>query len=96
MRQHAGTALSYLNLFDADAAWRLVHELADVAPAGEAAAVIVKDANPCGAAVGPDLVAAYGMALKGDPQSAFGGIVALGGTVTGALAEAIAAGPRPT
>ena len=30
--QHAGSALSYLNLFDADAAWRLVHELAADAP----------------------------------------------------------------
>ncbi|MHB8594407.1 MAG: bifunctional phosphoribosylaminoimidazolecarboxamide formyltransferase/IMP cyclohydrolase, partial [Acidimicrobiales bacterium] len=50
--QHAGTALSYLNLFDTDAAWRLVHELATP---GEAAVAIIKHANPCGAAVDTDL-----------------------------------------
>ncbi|HLK46341.1 MAG TPA: bifunctional phosphoribosylaminoimidazolecarboxamide formyltransferase/IMP cyclohydrolase PurH, partial [Acidimicrobiales bacterium] len=44
--QHAGTELSYLNLFDADAAWRLAHELA--ADTGSAAAVLVKHANACG------------------------------------------------
>ncbi|MHB1851767.1 MAG: bifunctional phosphoribosylaminoimidazolecarboxamide formyltransferase/IMP cyclohydrolase, partial [Acidimicrobiales bacterium] len=46
--QHAGTALSYLNIFDTDAAWRLVHELAEDAGEG-VCAVIVKHANPCGA-----------------------------------------------
>ena len=50
--QHGGKELSYLNLYDADAAWRLVHELADL---GRAAAVVVKHANPCGAAVADDL-----------------------------------------
>ena len=48
--QHAGTALSYLNLFDADAAWRLVHELAVDAP-GLSAVAIIKHANASGAAV---------------------------------------------
>ena len=51
--QHAGTALSYLNLFDADAAWRLVHELVDDFP-GLAAVAIIKHANAAGAAVGAD------------------------------------------
>jgi phosphoribosylaminoimidazolecarboxamide formyltransferase / IMP cyclohydrolase len=90
--QHGGSALSYLNLFDADAAWRLVHELA--ADSGAAAVAIVKHANPCGAAVAPDLVAAYQRALECDPTSAFGGIVALVGPVTAAVAEAMAAGPQ--
>ncbi|MHB1548141.1 MAG: bifunctional phosphoribosylaminoimidazolecarboxamide formyltransferase/IMP cyclohydrolase [Acidimicrobiales bacterium] len=91
--QHGGKELSYLNLFDTDAAWRLVHE---VVPAGgpAVAVAIVKHANPCGAAVAPTLVEAYERALSADPTSAFGGIVAIGGTVTMAVAEAIAAGPQ--
>ncbi|MDA8313303.1 MAG: bifunctional phosphoribosylaminoimidazolecarboxamide formyltransferase/IMP cyclohydrolase [Actinomycetota bacterium] len=91
--QHAGTALSYLNIFDADAAWRLVHELAEDAGSGTAA-VVVKHANPCGAAVADDLTAAYTRALEGDPVAAFGGIVALRGEVTDEVAEAVAAGPQ--
>jgi phosphoribosylaminoimidazolecarboxamide formyltransferase / IMP cyclohydrolase len=91
--QHGGKELSYLNIFDADAAWRLVHELA---PAGsdDLSVAIIKHANPCGAAVHADLVTAYERALECDPQSAFGGIVAVGGPVTTAVAEAIAAGPQ--
>ena len=95
--QHAGPALSYLNIFDADAAWRLVHELAAdaaAASAGRVAAVVVKHANPCGAAIADDLATAYTGALEGDPVSAFGGIVALGGAVTDEVAEAVAAGPQ--
>ena len=55
---------------------------------------IIKHANPCGAAVDADLVTAYERALECDPQSAFGGIVAIGGPVTPEVAEAIAAGPQ--
>jgi phosphoribosylaminoimidazolecarboxamide formyltransferase / IMP cyclohydrolase len=91
--QHGGKALSYLNIFDADAAWRLVHELAADA-GGTAAVAIIKHANPCGAAVAADLVTAYERALECDPTSAFGGIVAVGGPVTPAVADAIAAGPQ--
>ena len=69
MVQHGGKALSYLNLFDGDAAWRLVHELAADAGAGGAVAII-KHANPCGAAVAGDLVTAYERALECDLQSA--------------------------
>jgi phosphoribosylaminoimidazolecarboxamide formyltransferase / IMP cyclohydrolase len=83
-RQHGGMALSYLNLFDADAAWRLAHELGD-APC----AVVVKHANPCGVAVAADLGSAYVRAFEADPKSAFGGIVALNGVVDAALAEEI-------
>ena len=89
----AGKELSYLNLFDADAAWRLVHELAGRRRRRAGAVAIIKHANPCGAAVAADLVTAYERALECDPQSAFGGIVAIGGPVTAAVAEAIAAGP---
>ena len=61
MEQHGGNPLSYLNLFDGDAAWRLVHELAldgAEAGAGDAAVAIIKHANPCGAAVAGNLVTA--------------------------------------
>ena len=90
--QYGGKELSYLNVFDADAAWRLVHELA--AGSTEQAVAIIKHANPCGAALDADLVLAYELALECDPQSAFGGIVAIGGPVTVAVAEAITAGPQ--
>ena len=61
VEQYGGKELSYLNVFDADAAWRLVHEL----PSGpaEQAVAIIKHANPCGAAVAADLVRAYELAL---------------------------------
>ncbi len=92
LQQHGGKELSYLNLFDGDAAWRLVHELAR--DAGRPAVAIIKHANPCGAAVADDLVTAYERALECDVQSAFGGVVAIGGVVTEALADAVAAGPQ--
>jgi phosphoribosylaminoimidazolecarboxamide formyltransferase/IMP cyclohydrolase len=72
IEQHSGLALSYLNLFDADAAWRCVHDLGD-----EPAAVVVKHANPCGVAVGGTLADAYQRAYDCDSRSAFGGIVAV-------------------
>ncbi len=90
--QYGGKELSYLNVFDTDAAWRLVHELPS--DPAEQAVAIIKHANPCGAALDADLVRAYELALECDPQSAFGGIVAIGGRVTPAVAEAIAAGPQ--
>ena len=94
MVQHGGSPLSYLNIFDGDAAWRLVHELAADAGAGQEAVAIIKHANPCGAAVAGTLVTAYERALECDPMSAFGGVVAIGGAVTDEVAEAIAAGPQ--
>lgn len=75
IEQFSGVALSYLNLFDADAAWRLAHELGDLS--STAAAAIIKHANPCGAALAPDLATAYQHAFECDPRSAFGGIVAV-------------------
>jgi len=91
--QHAGSALSYLNLFDADAAWRLVHELRSDWP-GFSAVAIMKHANASGAALGSSLADAFAKALAADPQSAFGGIVAIDGVVDVALAELIAGGPQ--
>ncbi len=73
--QHGGMALSYLNIFDADAAWALVHDLG--AMSGGPAAAIIKHANPCGAAVADELASAYQRAFECDERSAFGGIVAL-------------------
>jgi len=82
-----GKELSFNNLHDVDAARSV---LADVSGMGApASAVIVKHANPCGAAVGEDIAAAYRGALASDPTSAFGGIVALGGEVDGGLAREI-------
>jgi phosphoribosylaminoimidazolecarboxamide formyltransferase/IMP cyclohydrolase len=83
--QHGGKEMSYLNVYDADAAWRLVWSLGP-----RPAAVVIKHANPCGAAVADDIATAYVRAHECDPVSAFGGIVALNRTVTRALAEALA------
>ena len=87
--QHGGVALSYLNLFDADAAWRLAHAFGE-RPTG----VVVKHANPCGVAVADDLATAYERAFDADPKSAFGGVVALNGVVDLALAEDLVANPK--
>lgn len=87
--QHSGIALSFLNLFDADAAWRLVHDLGDVP-----AAAIIKHANPCGAAVDTDITAAYRRAFECDPVSAFGGIVALNRPITKELAQEMTENPK--
>jgi len=89
--QQGGSALSYLNLFDADAAWRLVAELG---VGRDLAVAIIKHANPCGAALASSLAAAYRRALECDPVSAFGGVVALGGPCTLEVAQAVAEGPQ--
>src|ERR687890_2060634 len=81
-----GKEISFNNLYDFDAARTLLADLTDL---GDQAAVIVKHANPCGAAVGESTADAYRKALASDPQSAFGGIVALSGEVDGDLASEI-------
>jgi phosphoribosylaminoimidazolecarboxamide formyltransferase / IMP cyclohydrolase len=86
--QHAGLPLSYLNLFDAAAAWQLVH---DLGPTGAPAVAIIKHANPCGAAVAGDIATAYQLAYECDEKSAFGGIVALNRPVDRATASAMVA-----
>ncbi|MGJ0534708.1 bifunctional phosphoribosylaminoimidazolecarboxamide formyltransferase/IMP cyclohydrolase [Methylocystis sp.] len=73
-RQIQGKQLSYNNVNDTDAAFECV---AEFDPARTSAVVIVKHANPCGVAEGATLVDAYAKALRCDPMSAFGGIVAL-------------------
>jgi phosphoribosylaminoimidazolecarboxamide formyltransferase / IMP cyclohydrolase len=79
-----GKELSYLNLYDAEAAWRLVHRF------DRPTCVIVKHANPCGVATGTDIAEAYTNANACDPVSAFGGIVAVNGEVGADMAEALA------
>ncbi|UFN47624.1 bifunctional phosphoribosylaminoimidazolecarboxamide formyltransferase/IMP cyclohydrolase [Roseomonas sp. OT10] len=83
--QVQGKELSYNNLNDTDAAFEAVAEFE--APA----IVIVKHANPCGVALGGDLAGAWEAALRCDPVSAFGGIVAANRTLDAAAAEKIAA-----
>jgi len=89
LTQHGGLALSYLNIYDADAAWLMAHDLA--ATFGRPAAVIVKHANPCGAAVADTLADAYQRAFECDERSAFGGIVAVTEPLDGATAERMVA-----
>ena len=72
-RQVQGKTLSYNNVNDTDAAFECVSEFD---PARTAAVAIIKHANPCGVAEGASLLEAYEKALRCDPVSAFGGIVA--------------------
>ncbi len=81
--QNQGKELSYNNLNDTDAAFELVSEFNRDAPA----VAIIKHANPCGAAVGGTLKDAYLRALACDPQSAFGGIIAVNCSIDGETAE---------
>jgi phosphoribosylaminoimidazolecarboxamide formyltransferase / IMP cyclohydrolase len=85
-RQLQGRELSYNNINDTDAAYECIGEFD---PARTAACVIVKHANPCGVAEGPDLVSAYRKALACDSTSAFGGIIALNRTLDADAARAI-------
>ncbi|WP_158808494.1 bifunctional phosphoribosylaminoimidazolecarboxamide formyltransferase/IMP cyclohydrolase [Beijerinckia sp. L45] len=86
-RQLQGKSLSYNNVNDTDAAIGLVAEF----PAAHGPAVaIIKHANPCGVATGATFLAAYAAALRCDPVSAFGGIVALNGRLDAATAAEIA------
>ena len=87
--QHSGLALSYLNLYDSDAAWRLAFDLG-----AEPAVAIIKHANPCGVAVAGDLATAYQRALECDERSAFGGIVALNRPVDAATVDRMVNGPQ--
>ncbi len=82
-RQLQGKALSYNNIADADAAWECVKSFPDPA------CVIVKHANPCGVAVGENLLTAYDRAFATDPTSAFGGIIAFNRALDRDTAEAL-------
>ena len=80
---HQGKQLSYNNIMDADGALACVMEF------DEPACVVVKHANPCGVAVGDDLLDVYTRAFNADSLSAFGGIIAFNRTCTRDIAEAI-------
>src|SRR6266436_2195654 len=81
--QIQGKELSYNNIADADAAWECVKTF------DEPACVIVKHANPCGAAIATSLREAYERAFATDPTAAFGGIVAFNRGLDAATAAAV-------
>ncbi|MBQ8828828.1 MAG: bifunctional phosphoribosylaminoimidazolecarboxamide formyltransferase/IMP cyclohydrolase [Burkholderiaceae bacterium] len=81
--QVQGKELSYNNIADSDAAWEAVRSFENPA------CVIIKHANPCGAAIGINATEAYEKAFKCDPTSAFGGIIAFNVEVTAETAEKI-------
>ncbi|XVF46049.1 hypothetical protein PTKIN_Ptkin02bG0256600 [Pterospermum kingtungense] len=88
--QHHGKEMSYNNYIDADAAWNCVSEFRNPT------CVIVKHTNPCGVASRDDILEAYSLAVKADPVSAFGGIVAFNIEVDEALAKEIREFRSPT
>jgi phosphoribosylaminoimidazolecarboxamide formyltransferase/IMP cyclohydrolase len=79
--QLQGKELSYNNLVDLEAAWRLVQEFA------EPTTVIIKHTNPCGVATGATLVESYQHAVEVDPVSAFGSVIAFNRALNGPTAE---------
>ncbi|HHE3620355.1 TPA: bifunctional phosphoribosylaminoimidazolecarboxamide formyltransferase/IMP cyclohydrolase [Pasteurella multocida] len=82
-KQSQGKALSYNNIADTDAALECVKSF------DEPACVIVKHANPCGVALGADILAAYNRAYQTDPTSAFGGIIAFNRELDATTAQTI-------
>ncbi len=76
-----GKEMSYNNYVDADAARRAAYDF------DEPAVAIIKHANPCGIAVGPDVAEAHRKANACDPVSAFGGVIAVNRAVSKAMAE---------
>jgi phosphoribosylaminoimidazolecarboxamide formyltransferase/IMP cyclohydrolase len=78
-----GKQMSYNNFVDGDAAYRTAWDFA------QPAAAIIKHANPCGIAIGDDLLGAYRAAFDTDPISAFGGVVAVNRPVTAEVAQAM-------
>lgn len=81
--QLQGKELSFNNIADTDAALECVKEF------DEPACVIVKHANPCGVAIGENILEAYDRAFKTDPTSAFGGIIAFNRELDATTAQAI-------
>jgi phosphoribosylaminoimidazolecarboxamide formyltransferase/IMP cyclohydrolase len=80
-----GKELSFNNIADTDAAVQCVRQFS------EPTCVIVKHANPCGAASAATLSEAYALAYRTDPTSAFGGIIAFNAELDGRTAAAILA-----
>ncbi len=83
-RKVQGKELSFNNILDLDAAWRLVADIP------EPACVVVKHTNPCGTGIGEGMPEAFARAWACDPLSAFGGIVAFNRRVDAATATALA------
>lgn len=83
--QLQGKELSYINVLDLDAAFRLATAFT------EPAACIVKHTSPCGAATADDITEAYRLAFECDTRSAFGGIIGLNRPVTLGIVEQIRA-----
>ncbi|MCF0254118.1 MAG: bifunctional phosphoribosylaminoimidazolecarboxamide formyltransferase/IMP cyclohydrolase [Duodenibacillus sp.] len=81
--QLQGKELSYNNISDSDAAWEAVRSFATPA------CVIMKHANPCGAAIGVNACEAYTKAFRTDSKSAFGGIIAFNREVDAQTAQEI-------
>ena len=80
-RQLGGKEMSYLNVLDSEAAWKLAWSF------DEPCAVVIKHANPCGLAVATTIEVAYREAHACDPLSAFGGVVALNRATTVEMAR---------
>lgn len=87
---HWGKEMSYNNYLDTDAAYSCVCDFT------EPTCVIVKHTNPCGVASGDDLLEAYRLAVRADPISAFGGIVAFNRVLDEKLAKEIREFRSPT
>ncbi|MGI8948967.1 MAG: bifunctional phosphoribosylaminoimidazolecarboxamide formyltransferase/IMP cyclohydrolase [Ornithinimicrobium sp.] len=79
-----GKAMSYNNWVDTDAAWRAAHDHGD-----QPTVAIIKHANPCGIAVGPDIAQAHARAHACDAVSAYGGVIAANRPVTAELARTV-------
>lgn len=80
---HQGKKLSYNNIMDADAALSCLKEF------NSTACVIVKHANPCGVALGANMLDVYKKAFNADSLSAFGGIIAINQPCDDILAKEI-------
>ena len=78
-----GKALSFNNIVDADAAWRIVSDF------NETTVAVIKHTNPCGLASNPDQKEAYARAFQGDTVSAYGGIVGFNSIVEESTAQAM-------
>jgi len=81
-----GKQMSYNNYVDADAARRAAYDFT------EPCVAIIKHSNPCGIAIGSDIADAHAKANACDPLSAYGGVIATNGTVTGAMARQVIEG----
>ena len=81
VRQLHGKELSFNNLLDLSSARELVEDFDGPACA------IVKHNNPCGAAIAPSVQAAYERAFACDPQSAYGGVIAVNRRIDLACAQ---------